>query len=153
MEHVRLAGRLELVFEGIQLIRLYCLYLRASFFLQVNEWPYTYSSPTGRSYAPPSVPFGVTLRPCLVTNVDTPRDLLRLWPIGRRTGACKVPGQGITHALVAIVGCVPDSPLLDNPGLQDVNVLFLDLAISLGQACLSLECTVSPVLDLHLIIC
>ena len=84
---------------------------------------------------------GVTLRPvCLVTDVDTLLDVLRLsnWDV------------------LALVLVLPGCPLFSNLGLptqvQDVDVLFLDLAVTLRQSCLSLECTIPPVLDLRLII-
>ena len=77
-------------------------------------------------------------------------------PVGRRTGTNNVSTQSILIGILALVVLPTCCPLFGDSGLpaqvQNVDILLLQLAVTRSWSCLGLECTISPVLNLHLIV-
>ena len=146
--HNRLTGRLGNAVKGVKGVLLQRFYLLESFLSQASEWSRTYSAS----------PCGSHTTAAALAGRNAPASSSR----HRRRHAARSASPPIGRRSLVRKWCElmrmmlpPLRPVGSDLGLptqvQDFLALLPDLVIALLQSCLSLECTVTPKLNLRLI--
>ena len=147
-DHKLLTGRFGDAVEGVKGVLLQRLHLLESFLSQASEWSRTYSAS----------PCGSHTTAAALAGRNAPASSSR----HRRRHAARSTSPPVGRRSLMWKWCElmrmmlpPLRPVSSDLGLptqvQDFLALLPDLVLALLQSCLSLECTVTPKLDLRLI--